>query len=111
MAAISTMTGGPTGCPKSPSGLLRRRNNAHEVRMADSAHPTRARNVTVEIASGQHTAVLTVDQTIALPAGESFRTVGVVQLAADVETVITVTNKETDGFVIVDAIQLLPQAK
>jgi len=83
----------------------------YEIRMAYSAHPTRAKNVPITISSGRHRAMLAVDQTIALPSGKHFRKVGTVQLAADVETVVTVSNTGTIGFVILDAFQLVPSPK
>lgn len=82
----------------------------HDLRMAYSAHETRAAKVPVTIQSGTHKTTLTVDQTQALPAGEAFRSIGKVELSADAETVITITNTGTDGFVILDALQLLKTA-
>jgi hypothetical protein len=43
-----------------------------------------------------------------LPAGELFRPIGAVDLSAETEATITVTNRETNGFVILDAFQLIP---
>ena len=78
----------------------------YDLRMAYSAHETRATKVPLTIESGGHTTQLTVDQTKPLPAGEAFRSIGTVELNG--ETTITLTNKETDGFVILDALQVLP---
>jgi len=83
----------------------------YEIRMAYSAHPTRAKNVPIAITSGKHRATLAVDQTAPLASGKNFRAVGAVQLAADVDTVLTVSNSGTNGFVIVDAIQVMPLSK
>jgi hypothetical protein len=47
------------------------------------------------------------DQTRPLPSGEAFRSAGFVHLTKDRETTITVSNADTKGFVIVDALQLL----
>lgn len=80
----------------------------YEVLMAYSAHETRAKQVPLEVTSGTNSAKIIVDQTLPLPEGQAFRRVGMVKLAADVESVITITNRETEGFVIVDALQLLP---
>ena len=49
-----------------------------------------------------------VDQTKPLPTGKHFRLVDTVDLRANVETVIQITNADTIGFVIFDALQLLP---
>jgi len=80
----------------------------YELRMAYSAHATRATNVPVVITSGSHEKRIRVDQTQPLPAGELFRTIGTVQLEGGVETLIAIDNNGTDGFVIVDALQLIP---
>jgi hypothetical protein len=74
--------------------------------MAYSAHETRATKVPVTIESGGRKTEIKVDQTKPLPSGEAFRSIGSVELAGD--TTITVRNTDTDGFVILDALQLLP---
>jgi hypothetical protein len=81
----------------------------YEVRMAYSPHPTRAAKVPVVIQSGDRKVELSVDQTQPLPAGEAFRSVGSVQLERGVETTLQISNKDTDGFVILDAVQLLKE--
>ena len=79
----------------------------YQLRMAYSPHETRATNVPVVVTSGPHTTTLTVDQTEPLPRGELFRPIGMVELKADAESTITIANSDTDGFVILDALQLL----
>jgi hypothetical protein len=79
----------------------------YEVRMAYSAHETRAKAVPVVIEQAGAKTELSVDQTQPLPAGDTFRTIGTVNLSAG-EAFLTVSNRGTDGFVILDAIQLLP---
>jgi len=81
----------------------------YELAMAYSAHETRATNVPVTVISGEHQQTVSVDQTVPLPSGQYFRPIGNVTLVSDVETVITITNRDTAGFVIVDAIRLLPK--
>lgn len=81
----------------------------YEVRMAYSPHPTRARNVPILVENGTRTLEWTVDQTVALPSESAFRKIGVVQLEKDVEAIFTLSNAGTDGFVILDALQLLLQ--
>jgi len=80
----------------------------YELSMSYSAHETRATNVPVVVTSGAHEKRIVVDQTQPIPSDQHFRPVGKVQLEAGVETVIKVTNQETDGFVILDALRLLP---
>ncbi len=82
----------------------------YQLLMAYSAHETRATNVPVQVTSGDQVKRFTVDQTQPLPAGTYFNVVGTVQLEAGVETIITISDQDTIGFVIVDALQLLPQA-
>ncbi len=82
----------------------------HELRMAYSAHETRARQVPVTVQSGTHKTALTVDQTVPLPKGDPFRSIGTVELSADTETTLTISNTGTQGFVILDALQLVKQA-
>ncbi len=84
------------------------KSGRYEVLMAYSAHETRARNVPVSISSGAHRYDILVDQSIPIPVGKNFRSIGVVDLQTDMESVIQITNADTTGFVIVDALQLLP---
>ena len=81
-----------------------------ELRMAYSAHPTRTTRLPVTLKNGPQVQTFTVDQTIALPSGDAFRTIGTVRLRRDGDYVLEVTNKDTGGFAIVDAFQLLPVA-
>ena len=76
--------------------------------MAYSAHETRAKNVPVSVSSGSQRKDFVVDQTVSLPKGKHFRPIDTVELVADTETVIQITNSGTVGFVILDALQLLP---
>lgn len=82
----------------------------YDLRMAYSAHETRARKVPVTIESGTRRFEFVVDQTQRLPAGAAFRSLGRVELESGVESVLTIRNRGTDGFVIVDALQLVEEA-
>ncbi len=79
----------------------------YDLRMAYSAHETRAKKLPLTIEGSGRKTQLTVDQTQRIPAGEVFRSIGTIELTRDVETIITLSNTGTDGFVIVDALQLL----
>ncbi len=81
-----------------------------ELRMAYSAHPTRTTRLPVTLKNGPQVQTFTVDQTIALPSGDAFRTIGTVRLRRDGDYVLEITNKDTGGFAILDAFQLLPVA-
>ncbi len=84
------------------------KSGRYEVRMAYSAHETRAKNVPVVIQSGVFKTEITADQTRALPDGQPFRSIGTAELSAEGDTTITVSNTGTVGFLILDAIQLIP---
>ncbi len=84
---------------------------SYDLRIAYSAHPTRAQKVPIKIISAGQETALTFDETQPLPAGEAFRSIGTVTLSSDGETTLTLSNEGTDGFVILDAIQLIPQVK
>jgi hypothetical protein len=79
----------------------------YDLRMAYSAHETRATKLPLTVQSGGRKTEMTVDQTQRLPAGQVFRGLGTIELTRDVETTITLSNTGTDGFVILDALQLL----
>ena len=79
----------------------------YDLRIAYSPNETRASKVPIIIESGTQKAMLTFDQTQPLPAGEAFRSAGFIQLTSDAETKIIISNTGTEGFVILDAIQLI----
>jgi hypothetical protein len=83
----------------------------YRLLMAYSPHESRATNVPVIVTSGAYEETFAVDQTQPLPSGQSFQLVGDVRLESGVESVITINNQKTVGFVIVDALQLLPKAE
>ncbi|MCB1209589.1 MAG: FAD-dependent oxidoreductase, partial [Verrucomicrobiales bacterium] len=83
------------------------RSGGYELRMAYSPHETRAKKVPIKIQSGGLETVIIVDQTQSLQAGEAFRSVGKATLSAEGESVITIRNEGTEGFVIFDALQLI----
>jgi hypothetical protein len=80
----------------------------YEVLLAYSAHDTRAKNVLVHIASGTHETKFSVDQTRPLPTGEHFQKIGTAEVSAARESTIEVKTSGTTGFVILDAIKLVP---
>ncbi len=83
------------------------KSGRYDLRIAYSPHETRSKNVPITIESGGQKTLLTFDQTQPLPAGEAFRSAGFIQLKSDAETKIVISNHGTEGFVIVDAIQLI----
>jgi len=103
---------GAAGTPNDGSAVATFRFTAatggiYQLNMAYSPDPTRATNVPLSVTSGPYVTSFTVDQTVARPDGSVVRPIGVVQLAAGAETVITLCTAGTTGFVILDAIQLI----
>ncbi len=80
------------------------------LHMAYSAHETRTKRLPIVLVGDGQEQRLTVDQTVPLPAGEAFRTVGQVRLRKGVDYTLTLSNTGTEGFVILDALQLIPAA-
>ncbi len=85
------------------------KSGAYHLLISYSAHETRATNVPVIVTSGSLKKHFTVDQTQPLPSGQHFKSIGNVQLESGIETTITISNHQTVGFVIVDALQLLSE--
>ncbi|TWU57130.1 FAD-dependent oxidoreductase [Rubripirellula reticaptiva] len=84
------------------------KSGRYQLLMAYSAHQTRAKNVPVTVSYASHRQDILVDQTVPHPSGKHFRPIDTLELEANTETVIQITNTSTDGFVILDALQLLP---
>jgi hypothetical protein len=81
---------------------------SYALRLAYSAHETRATNIPITIETNGKKATLLLDQTVPLPTSEAFRTLADLDLQAGHTVTLTLTNKNTDGFVIVDGVQLVP---
>lgn len=80
----------------------------YRLLMAYSAHESRAANIPMIVTSGSRVRrEFTIDQTRPLAPGTHFRQIGDVQLESGVDTIITISDRQTAGFVIVDALQLL----
>ena len=82
----------------------------YELRMAYSAHETRTTRLPLKLEGGGAEHRFTVDQTQPLPAGEAFRPLRQLTLRQGIDYVLTISNDNTAGFVILDAFQLLPVA-
>lgn len=80
----------------------------HEIRISYTAHSNRASNVPVTVEAGGQTISIRIDQRENPPIEGVWITVATVELAAGESVVVTITNEATDGYVIVDAVQLVP---
>jgi hypothetical protein len=78
------------------------------VRFAYTTAPNRATNVPVSVkhANGENSITVNERQTPAID--KAFVSLGTFRFTADQPAVVTVTNLGTDGYVVVDAVQLLP---
>lgn len=83
----------------------------YEVRLAYTAGPNRATNAAVAIASSTGTRTVQVNQRQQPEIDSLLHSLGTFDLAAGRSTTIEVSNAGTDGYVNVDAIQLLPVDK
>ena len=81
----------------------------YEVRISWPANPNRATNVPVSIAHANGTTELKVDQKVQPKLDGAFHTLGT--FTFDQQAVVTISNAGTNGYVIVDAVQLLPVDK
>jgi hypothetical protein len=80
----------------------------YEVRLAYSANPNRATNVPVSVEHADGTAEVTVNQRKVPPIDQLFISLGKFRFTADQAAVVVVKNDDTDGHVIVDAVQFVP---
>ena len=79
-----------------------------DLRMAYSAHPTRAQRLPVTVSGEGTEQRWVVDQTLALPPGDTFRNIGRLRLRQGADYVLTVVNDGGPGFTILDAFELRP---
>ena len=80
----------------------------YEVRLSYTPGSNRATNVPVNIESADGPVHQTINQRIAPPLQGWFVSLGRHRFAAGMGSVIRVSNQDTDGHVIVDAVQLIP---
>lgn len=81
----------------------------YQIRLAYSPHATRASNLPLTITRADGTTeTLRIDQRQPLDPGTPFRTIATLDLPAGSGTTFRFSNQDTDGFVIFDALQLLP---
>jgi hypothetical protein len=80
----------------------------YEVRLAYVPNRNRASNVPVIVQSEDGKKTLTVDERKNPPIDKTFVSLGQYRFTPDKDAVITVRNDNTDGYVVIDAVQLLP---
>jgi len=80
----------------------------YELRLNYSPHHNRATNVPVTIPHADGTDTVRVNQREELPEDETLETIGTYRFEKG-EAVVVISNEGTDGYVIADAVQLLPK--
>ena len=77
----------------------------YEVRLAYSHNGNRATNVPVVVHHAEGNRTILVNQKKVPPIDKLFVSLGEFTFSADTPAVVTISNQETDGYVIIDAIQ------
>ena len=83
------------------------REGRYEVRLAYVANPNRATNVPVSVESAEGTKTVIVDQRKAPPIEKMFVSLGEYEFAAGRPGAVVVSNRGTNGYVIIDAVQVV----
>ncbi|MCA9271347.1 MAG: FAD-dependent oxidoreductase, partial [Planctomycetales bacterium] len=84
------------------------KSGRYEIRIAYSANANRATNVPVVVEHAGKQQSATINQTQPPPIDGLFVAVGRITAAAGGAVAVTISNRQTDGHVIVDGVQLLP---
>ena len=80
----------------------------YEVRLLYTAHENRATNAPITIQSADGTKTVTINQRQPVLVNRVPRSLGVFRFEAGKQAEVTVSNTETDGFVTVDGVQIVP---
>ena len=80
----------------------------YEVRISYPPQPNRATNVAVSVETAAGEKLVTVDQRQSPKIDELFHSLGVFRFTAEKLAKVTISNRDANGFVIVDAVQWLP---
>jgi hypothetical protein len=84
------------------------KSGQYQVRFGYATAPNRATNVPVTVTFADGTKTVVVNQKRVPDIDQAFVELGVFRFAAEQPAVILVTTENTDGYVVADAIQLLP---
>ena len=87
------------------------RAGRYDLRLAYSPHPSRASNVPMNVFVDNKNHKILVNQRLPLDSGSRFRTLKTIDLQAGQRITIRLGNEGTNGFVVVDALQLLERPK
>jgi hypothetical protein len=81
----------------------------YEVRLAYTARLNRAKNVPVRVSGGGKERTVFLNQTVEPKYDKAFETLGFFELREGTNNTVEVLTEGTKGFVVVDAVQFLPQ--
>ena len=84
------------------------KSGKYEVRIFYTANPNRASNVPVTIGHAEGETKVVVNQK-KRPTHGTYLSIGTYAFKADQPAVVTIVNKGTDGYVIIDCVQWLPK--
>jgi hypothetical protein len=85
------------------------KNRRYEVRISYTAHGNRASNVPITINHAEGNNRLKVNQRVPGNVDKTFHSLGVYQFDADHEASVSIGNRGTDGYVIIDSVQWIPE--
>jgi hypothetical protein len=80
----------------------------YQVRFGYTPNSNRATGVRVEVQHAGGSRTFTVNQKLPLPEGGLFLPLGVFEFQAGTPAVVTISNQDADGYVVVDAVQWIP---
>jgi hypothetical protein len=80
----------------------------YEVRFAYTTAPNRATNVPVKVTDADGEKIVIVNEKETPPLDKAFVSLGKFRFTVEKPAIVTVTTEKTDGYVVVDAVQLLP---
>jgi hypothetical protein len=80
----------------------------YEVRFASPPNSNRCSKVQVQVQHAGGSETVTVNEKLPPPIDGLWISLGEFQFNADAPAVVTVSNKDADGYVVIDAVQFLP---
>lgn len=83
----------------------------YEFRLAFTAFTNRASNVPVSVKTARDKKTLRIDQRKTPPIDDLFLSLGSFELSPNDNAVVEISNANTDGYVVVDCLQLIPESK
>lgn len=81
----------------------------YEVRVSWPPNANRSSKVQIQVETSDGTKTIMINQQSAPDAGDHFQSLGTFSFAADKSAAVTITNKEANGYVVIDAVQWLPR--